>query len=216
MYCDDILLLLDFGSVRFILIPLAIAGVLMARQNRRDIFDPNEVGAFHAVQRTVRRAWLCGTDPISGKSFEHRRIWIQKRLQELAAYFAIDCLSFAVMVNHVHVILRNRPDVDAGWSDEEVARRWWQLFPLRKNNDKTAAVPTESELKLFMTPARNKQLRIRLSDISWWMRALAEPIARRSNAEDKCTGRFWNRPAFCSPLLNWMKRYEMQAISLAA
>ena len=26
---------------------------LMARQNRRDIFDPNQVGAFHAVQRTV-------------------------------------------------------------------------------------------------------------------------------------------------------------------
>ena len=37
---------------------------LMARQNRRDIFDPNEVGSFHAVQRTVRRAWLCGMDPI--------------------------------------------------------------------------------------------------------------------------------------------------------
>ncbi len=57
----------------------------MARQNRRDIFDPNEVGAFHTVQRTVRRAWLCGMDPASGKSFEHRRTWIQNRLQELAA-----------------------------------------------------------------------------------------------------------------------------------
>ena len=32
----------------------------MARQNRRDIFDPKEVGCFHAVQRTVRRAWLFG------------------------------------------------------------------------------------------------------------------------------------------------------------
>ena len=50
---------------------------LMARRNRRDIFDPNEVGSFHAVQRTVRRAWLCGMDPVSGKSFEHRRTWIQ-------------------------------------------------------------------------------------------------------------------------------------------
>ena len=138
----------------------------MARQNRRDIFDPNEVGCFHAVQRTVRRAWLCGSDPVSGKSFEHRRTWIQNRLQELAASFAIDCLSFAVMVNHIHVILRNRPDIVAGWSDEEVAKRWWQLFPLRKNKDKSPAVPTESELKLWMTPARNKQLRSRLSDIS--------------------------------------------------
>jgi len=75
-----------------------------------------------------------GLDTVSGKTFEHRRTWIQNRLQELAASFGIDCLSFAVMVNHVHVILRNRPDVVALWSDEEVAKRWWQLFPLRKIN----------------------------------------------------------------------------------
>jgi len=74
-----------------------------------------------------------------------------------AIFAGIDCLSFAVMVNHVHVILRNRPDVVAGWSDEEVAKRWWQLFPLRKNKDKTPAVPTESELKMWMTPARSKR-----------------------------------------------------------
>jgi len=163
----------------------------MGRQDRRDIFDTNEVGAFHCVQRTVRRAWLCGEDPVSGKSYEYRRTWIQDRLQELAGSFGIDCLYFCVMVKHIHVILRNRPDVVAAWSDEEVARHWWQLFPLRKNKDKTPATPTDDELKLFMSPARSKQLRARLSDISWWMRALAEPIARRSNADDKCTGRFW-------------------------
>ena len=89
----------------------------MARMNRRDVFDPNEVMVLHCVQRTVRRAWLCGQDPLSGKSFEHRRIWIQDRLQELSANFGIDCLSFAVMVNHIHVILRNRPDVVGTWSD---------------------------------------------------------------------------------------------------
>ena len=161
----------------------------MARQNRRDVFDANEVGVFHCCQRAVRRAWLCGVDPVTGQSFEHRKEWIQDRLRELSGILSIDCLSFSVMSNHVHVILRNRPDVVATWSDAEVARRWWQLFPKRRNEDGTAAEPNEFELNAYASKA--KLYRVRLADISWWMRALAEPIARAANREDDCRGRFW-------------------------
>jgi hypothetical protein len=34
-------------------------------------------------------------------------------------------------------------------------------------------------------------IRQRLSDISWFMKALSEPIARMANGQDQCTGAFW-------------------------
>ena len=104
-------------------------------------------------------------DVLTGKSFEHRREWIQAKLEELASSFGIDCLSFSVMSNHLHVILRNRPDVVETWSNDEVARRWWQLFPQRRNAEGQAAEPTEFDLKAYSHPKRVAQLRRRLSDI---------------------------------------------------
>ena len=84
----------------------------------------DEVGVYHCIQRVVRRAFLCGVDPLSGNSYDHRRVWIRDRLEYLAGLFGVEVAAFAVMSNHVHVILRNRPDVVALWTDQEVARRW--------------------------------------------------------------------------------------------
>ncbi len=103
----------------------------MARRNRAEVVVADEIGVYHCVQRVVRRAFLCGVDSRSGKSYDHRRTWIRDRLESLAGLFGVEIAAFAVFSNHVHVILRNRPDVVALWSDQEVARRWLALFPGR-------------------------------------------------------------------------------------
>lgn len=73
----------------------------------------NEPRWFARINRAVRRAMLCGMDRHSGKSYEHRRGWIKNRLVYLAKHYGIDVLGYAIMGNHMHVILRNRPDVVA-------------------------------------------------------------------------------------------------------
>lgn len=164
----------------------------MPRVKRTEICAEDEVQAFHLINRCVRRTYLCGKDRRSKKDYSHRKEWIRARLEELAGIFGIDVLSFAVLSNHLHVVVRTRPDVVKTWSDDEVALRWWRLFPQRRNEDGSAADPADVELNAIRNDTSGlKEKRRRLKDISWFMRCLAEPIARRGNLEDKVTGRFW-------------------------
>lgn len=164
----------------------------MARAARYEAIDPSEVQVIHSVNRCVRRARLCGKDPYSGEDYEHRREWIRQRLEFLASVMGIDCLTYTVLHNHLHVVLRSRPDIVATWSDTEVARRWLRLFPQRRDKDGAPAEPNEAELNLIVNnPQVLAERRKRLSDVSWWMRCTAENIARKANREDECTGRFW-------------------------
>ncbi|WP_025821390.1 transposase [Shewanella marina] len=146
---------------------------------------------YHCVSRCVRRAYLCGVDSYTGQSYEHRRDWIEERLLSLVQVFSIDICSYAVMHNHLHVVLKVDIERMQAWSDEEVILQWQKLFKgtlltqkLLKG-DKIEPYELESFAKTI-TEYRN-----RLINISWFMRALNEPIARKANKEDKCTGRFW-------------------------
>ncbi|MFT5094120.1 MAG: REP element-mobilizing transposase RayT [Porticoccaceae bacterium] len=175
----------------------------MARMPRKFVVDEDEVGVYHCINRCVRRAFLCGTDEVSGKCFDHRKQFIQDRLELLAGVFGIDVLAFAVMSNHLHVVLRNRPDVVKSWSDDEVARRWWNLFPTRRDDSGEPADPRSSDLSMIGSdPEKLAEIRRRLSNIGWLMRCVAEPVARMANREDECTGRFWEGRYKCQPLLD--------------
>jgi hypothetical protein len=80
----------------------------MARLARRDVVDPVKQQILHCTERCVRGAYLCGEDPLTGQSFEHRRGRIRRRLEFLASIFGIDFLTYAVLSNHAHVVLRSQ------------------------------------------------------------------------------------------------------------
>ena len=117
----------------------------MPRPLRDEQFSADEISICHCVQRCVRRAFLAGVDAQSGIDYSFRKEWIRRRLEALASVFGIDVLSYAIMSNHLHVILRNRPDVVQTWSDEEVAIRWLRVFP-GKRIEEHLAEPTDHDV----------------------------------------------------------------------
>ena len=164
----------------------------MARIARVEVFAPDEIAIVHVLNRTVRRCFLIGNDPVSGKNFDHRKAWMENELQSLAKYMGIDLLCHAIMSNHFHLVLRSRPDVVALWDDSQVARRWLMLCPKRRDANRHPEEPNEFELNSIRNdPARIKEIRSRLSDVSWWMRLLSQKIAQRANQDDKEIGKFW-------------------------
>lgn len=168
---------------------------------RAETVNPKEQGTYHCWSRCVRRAYLCGFDGLTGKNFDHRKEWVERRMEVLVGIFAIDVLAYALMDNHKHIVLRNYPERALGWNAEEVAYRWRRLFPKRRDKAGGAEEPSEAEIiELMQNPDRVKELRIRLCDISWFMRCLKEDIARRANTEDDVTGKFWEGRFKCSRL----------------
>ena len=138
---------------------------------------------YHCMARCVRRAFLCGKDSYSGQDFEHRRDWVRERLRFLADIFAIDVCAYAVMSNHLHVVLHVDAQRAEQWTDADVVARYCKLHPTAK---------AQYEL---LPPAKQRTQRstwrARLCNVSWMMRALNESIARRANKEDDVSGRFW-------------------------
>lgn len=150
-----------------------------------------ETPYYHCVSRCVRRAFLCGVDAHSGKSYEYRRQWIVDRMKQLADIFAIDICAFSVMQNHYHLILHVDTECATGWGEREVIERWERLFSLPVIVQRYLALEAITQAERDTVSELLTKWRGRLHDISWFMRCLNEPIARRANKEDDCTGRYW-------------------------
>ncbi len=160
---------------------------------RARIVDSSTSGFYHCISRCVRRAFLCGDE------HDYRRQWIEERLIELLDVFSIEACGYAIMSNHLHLILMTDPKSARALTDQEVARRWIQLFPadlhrLMQDAGSPADARRVEAAYLQSIVADHRKIarwRARLASISWFNKLLKEPIARRANREDDCTGHFW-------------------------
>ncbi len=158
---------------------------------RRNLVDNQTPGFYHCTNRCVRRAFLCGFDKLTGRDYNHRKDWLESRMLALCELFSIDIYAYAVMDNHYHIVLYLDPLAPQHWSDERVAESWIQAYPGKMN---LSQYNQQRELKkqaIINSPEKLKLYRKRLGSLSWFMGRLNEPIAKQSNQEESCSGRFW-------------------------
>ncbi len=153
---------------------------------RRQQISLEHTPYYHCTTRCVRRAFLCGEDRYSGQNFDHRKAWMERRFITLSGVFAIDLLAYAIMDNHYHLVIRFNTDRLSAWSDDEVVKRWGRVFAVAED----------------VSAEQIECWRERLGSLSWYMRCLNEPMARRANREDHCKGRFWEGRFSCQALLD--------------
>lgn len=165
----------------------------MVAAARSEVVRDGQVGVYHVWARCVRRAYLCGADPRTGNDYNYRREWIEDFERSLAGLYGLEIGFHAEMSNHLHLVLRARPDVVETWTDKDVVRRALTIYRLVKSKDGHTIRPVnENEVAMELAePGRVAQLRQRLSSVSSFMQSLCEHVARRANREDGCCGAFF-------------------------
>ena len=152
---------------------------------RKELVDVSVTRWYHCISRCVRAAFL-----MAGGA-EDRKQWIEDRLKRLAEHFAVSVGGFAILDNHLHVLVRLDPGVAANWTAEQIVRRWMAVYPpsnLALDDEKVVKMWVQHQAK---DAGRVEILRGRLENLGWFMKALKEPLSRMANKADGCRGTFW-------------------------
>ncbi len=158
---------------------------------RSTLVSETDTPYYHCIGRCVRRAFLCGEDALTGRSFTHRRQWLLERLKLLTEVFAIDLCAYALMSNHYHLVVRLDSARTKQWSSRDIIERWTRLYSGPACAHAYLRGEHLSTTEQSILDACLLSWSARLTDLSWFMRCLNEWLARVANQEDGCTGRFW-------------------------
>lgn len=154
---------------------------------RKLLVDPTVTRWYHCISKCVRDTFL-----MSEQAGRDRKQWIEDRLQILASSFAVSVGGFAVLDNHLHVLVRLDVDTAKSWSSEEVVRRWIAIYPPRGlDPDDPKALQNWIE-KQVNSEQQVAEYRARLANLGWFMKSLKEPFARMCNKADGKRGTFWD------------------------
>ncbi len=114
----------------------------MPRLARAEVFDPSEVAILHICARVVRRCFLFGVDPFTGKNHDHRKRWIEDQLKWLAANFGLDLNS-----------IRNDPDKLRKIRIRQSDASWWMRLLCQNIGKRANQEDEQATIWCCRTPA---------------------------------------------------------------
>jgi len=140
---------------------------------------------------------------MTGIDYSYRKVWLLDRLKHLGQAFALDVYAYAIMSNHFHLVVYYDPTAPGRWSDPEVVERWLTVCPPKlPDGSIDEGLKALRAATLLDDPEAVEQLRAKLGSMSTFMQLLKQPIARRANLEDGCTGHFFEQRFYSGAVLS--------------
>ena len=141
-------------------------------------------GIYHCMTRTVNGERLFG---------RREKEVLRRMLARVADFSGVDVLTYCVMENHFHVLVRVReagPDV----SDEELLRRYAALYPEPTPHRPASLEVLARRLRAGGEPAEELRsaLLARMGDVSQFMKTLKERFAIWFNHNHSRYGPLWS------------------------
>ena len=137
----------------------------MARRRRRIISEQN-IAIHHAMSRIVGGQMLLG---------EREKEVLRKMLWQVADFCGVEVLTYSIMTNHFHVLVRV-PEKDRAVSDAELLRRFKVLYPKPTKYQTASFARLETALRESTEDALKirEQLLARMHDLSEFMKTLKQ------------------------------------------
>ena len=151
------------------------------RQGRLKV---NGEGIYHCMSRTVNGERLFGM---------REKEVLRRMLGRVAEFSGVDVLTYCVMENHFHALVRVR-DEGPGVSDEELLRRYRILYPRPTPHRPASAEVLAERLRAGGEAAERLRhsLLKRMGDVSQFMKTLKERFAIWFNRNHSRYGPLWS------------------------
>ncbi len=166
----------------------------MARINRSALLPPEGVSSeHHVISRCSRELHLLGGGggAETGEPDDLRKELLLAQLEKLVEQMAVVVIAFAIMENHVHLVLRIRVELAAGWSAEEVVRRWLALHPLRDGYHRPRSAEEDELAALAADGAWVEATRKKLMSLSEFMKTFKQHATLQLNRLEGVGGPAW-------------------------